>query len=237
MIQPQQFPPSYSTMFLNLLTNTCSSNATTPATDSTGVREGSGSTQPMGCPYYQLNGPPPSYDSVIQLTSNGGVMTSCLVAAPSSPIITVDPQDVTDNHNNGVDGEEIIQEIVISEPRRWQQPLQVSPSGTALGECRITRAADNENEVGEEEDEVEAAVEDAETPLISVKCSSQSTQPERSNTANCEGFVGATTSPASNVAGSRNSTTTRTLHSSSSVASLRDFEEVPSTSSSSSSRS
>lgn len=208
MIQQQQFPPSYSTMFLNLLT-TCSSTAT----DSTVNREGSGvGSQPMGCPYYPLTGPPPSYDSVIQLTSDGGVMTSCLVAAPTSPIITVEAQDVTLNEVNNNDdagevGAEIIQEIVISEPRRShsQQPLEVNPSGittTALGESRITQAADYEDE----EEEVEAAAVDAETPLISVKCNSQSTQLERSNTTNCEGFVAvvvvSATSPAGTSEGS-----------------------------------
>lgn len=207
-------------MFLNLLTNSSSSSAegggggaqtTADANNNDHPCSEVGvvgqSTRPINCPYYQLYGPPPSYDSVIQLTSDGVITTSCCI------LQTEPSPTVNSNHNHR---EEIIQEIVISEPQ-------------------TTSAVEDQMADG-------CGVLDAEMPLISVKCNAETTQLEDYNTTtrnedgSGEQVVSARSSaiPASGASAAmhRSSSAGNSLFVASwATATAHDFEDVPSTSS------
>lgn len=155
---------------MNLLTTGSSNGGAVAggAEEATTSAERPTATTTTVCPYYQLYGPPPSYDTVIQLTTEGGVMTSCIVQPQEGG--DVELRDI-------VAAEEIIEEVVISEPGSVQ----------VLGE--IAKATQQQKEEDDDaDDEVADAVVDAEMPLISVKkCNSGSTEP--TDSANCEGVV------------------------------------------------
>lgn len=227
--QHQPLPPSYSTMFLNLLTNTNTTGTATAAAGGPPPAEANNTINPCGagrvnnCPYYQLYGPPPSYDSVIQLTSEGVVTTSCCLLEPSSTTThssSSEPVQVNSNQ----DAEEIIQEIVISKP-----PTIRADCGE---EC--SRGGSSSSASG---DVLHAGI-----PLISVKCNGETTQLEDYNTTTYddggggggtgEGVVSCRSSSSSTSGALHRSSSARTnATSSSTAAAAHDFEEVASTSS------
>lgn len=157
-------------MFFNILTNSNGTGGTNGETGNSSPAVGgqlpSMSARPPtnNCPYYQLYGPPPSYDSVIQLTSEG-VTTSCCLVEPEQQ---QQQQGHVQVNRNEVAEEGAIEEIVISageggeedevdEPRQFEE---VCPEG--------------------------ADVSPGEMPLISVKCNNAATQLEGFNAATCE---------------------------------------------------
>lgn len=237
-MQQHQLPPSYSTMFFNMLTN---GNAATGPTNTSVVAEGDAngacaaaglSARPTNCPYYQLYGPPPSYDSVIQLeTGGGGATTSCCLVDPSRiATTTTEAENQVQVNSNQDHGEQIIQEIVISEP------LSRSSTELRLNEGKDVLAA--------------AAI-----PLISAECDAAGrTQPEHYNmtrtetTTSCQGvkvvgeepavsscFVATSSTSGGGMHGSsaaRRREDDETAFAAACATSTAHFEEMPSTSSS-----
>lgn len=146
-------------MFFNVISNS-SANANTTANGPTVET----SAQPSGvgpgiinCPYYQLYGPPPSYDSVIQLTS-GGVLTtttSCHLLEPSME--QQQPVHRVQVNNNG----DTTQEMVISESPVTEERLgpEIAGGGDDDG-CS---------------DSLDAVGLSSNTPLISVNCNAADT--------------------------------------------------------------
>lgn len=105
MINQQPIPPSYSYSIVNLLPE-----AAAAATAGTAVaRELGPSSQrrAIGCPYYQLYGPPPSYDSVVQFDS-GGAHCQLVISNLPTPAITRERRTEAEEsiHNVGVSEQE-----------------------------------------------------------------------------------------------------------------------------------
>lgn len=107
VIHQQQIPPSYSYSIVNLLPNAPqgTSNVADPPRDLCPNPQ----RRPIGCPYYQLYGPPPSYDSVVQLTDSG-VVTEAV--SGNSQLIVPNLRAI----ERGVTEEEYNRDIVISGP-------------------------------------------------------------------------------------------------------------------------
>ena len=176
-----QLPPSYSTMFINTVNGSVGAvESDTDPGDASAGTEGRGVAN---CPYFQLYGPPPSYDSVIQLTSDGVRTVVVPTAATTTNTATEDDDDEVDEENKtatgtgggnilvnkGVDEEEhepqgVMREIVISEP------LRASAAADHLGPRCLSDV--NGGAPGDE-------VLKGEMPFISAKCNA--TEPEDYN--------------------------------------------------------
>lgn len=90
------------------------------------------SVQQLQCPYYALYGPPPSYDSVVQISNScGSVQPTCVLVANTVPCSFITPttanalNEASSNTPSNSRADTVVTPgcpIVIAQPNDFEQP-------------------------------------------------------------------------------------------------------------------